>query len=45
MALNFFSANLHAQSAGEKGLKDYYQNYFPIGVTVSQQSIKNKNFK
>ena len=24
-----------------KGLKDYYQNYFPIGVAVSPQSLKN----
>jgi endo-1,4-beta-xylanase len=25
----------------EKGLKDYYQNYFPIGVAVSPWAIKN----
>lgn len=25
-----------------KGLKDYYQNYFPIGVAVSPQSIKGE---
>ena len=32
-----------AQNAeSPKGLKDYYQNYFPIGVAVSPQSIKNK---
>ncbi len=25
-----------------KGLKDYYENYFPIGVAVSPQSLKNQ---
>ncbi len=25
-----------------KGLKDYYQNYFPVGVAVSPQSIKGE---
>ncbi|MGZ3756809.1 MAG: endo-1,4-beta-xylanase [Mucilaginibacter sp.] len=30
------------QSPTAKGLKDYYSNYFPIGVAVSPQSIKNK---
>jgi len=26
----------------QKGLKDYYKNYFPIGVAVSAQSLQNK---
>jgi endo-1,4-beta-xylanase len=30
------------QTPAVKGLKDYYKNYFPIGVAVSPQSIKNK---
>jgi endo-1,4-beta-xylanase len=29
-----------AQPSGEKGLKDFYQNYFPIGVAVSPQALK-----
>jgi endo-1,4-beta-xylanase len=37
-----YSTTLVAQSTGEKGLKDYYKNYFPIGVAVSPQSIKSK---
>ena len=31
-----------AQSDKSKGLKDYYKNYFPIGVAVSPQSLKNQ---
>ena len=27
--------------APEKGLKDYYKSYFPIGVAVSTQALKN----
>jgi len=26
----------------QKGLKDYYKNYFPIGVAVNPQSLQNK---
>lgn len=29
----------HVALAQEKGLKDYYQNYFPIGVAVSPQVL------
>ena len=25
----------------EKGLKDYYQDYFPVGVAVSPQNLTN----
>jgi endo-1,4-beta-xylanase len=32
---------LKAQSKPIKGLKDYYKNYFPIGVAVSAQDIKD----
>src|ERR1700733_10049478 len=28
------------QSETNKGLKDYYKNYFPIGVAVSPQALK-----
>lgn len=31
----------HAQSPVKKGLKDYYKNYFPIGVAVSPRSLKD----
>jgi endo-1,4-beta-xylanase len=34
------SISVKAQS-GEKGLKDYYENYFPIGVAVSARDIKD----
>jgi endo-1,4-beta-xylanase len=30
-----------AQSVQEKGLKDYYKGYFPIGVAVSARDIKD----
>jgi endo-1,4-beta-xylanase len=30
-----------AQTVQSKGLKDYYKDYFPIGVAVSPQSLKN----
>ena len=29
------------KTATEKGLKDHYKNYFPIGVAVSPQSLKD----
>ena len=38
-----YSTTLVAQSTDEKGLKDYYKNFFPVGVAVSPQSIKNKD--
>ncbi|HEY0246341.1 MAG TPA: endo-1,4-beta-xylanase [Mucilaginibacter sp.] len=40
--LSLYSTVAVAQPANEKGLKDYYKNYFPIGVAVSPQSLKNK---
>jgi endo-1,4-beta-xylanase len=30
------------QTATSKGLKDYYKNYFPIGVAVSERSLKDR---
>ena len=30
---------LFAQSEQEKGLKDYYKNYFPIGVAVAPRMM------
>ena len=36
--------NAHAQhSKSTKGLKDYYKQYFPIGVAVSPQSLKDES--
>jgi endo-1,4-beta-xylanase len=32
---------LQAQPSESKGLKDYYEDYFPIGVAVSAQDLKN----
>ncbi|MDB5109440.1 MAG: 1,4-beta-xylanase, partial [Mucilaginibacter sp.] len=37
-----YSKGIKAQSRVQKGLKDYYKEYFPIGVAVSPQSVKNK---
>jgi endo-1,4-beta-xylanase len=38
-----YSLPLAAQSTDtQKGLKDYYKNYFPIGVAVSPQALQNK---
>ena len=34
---------LFAQSSNVKGLKDHYKKYFPVGVAVSPQSLKNKD--
>jgi len=34
----FLSLNLHAQNA--KGLKDYYRNYFTVGVAVSPRALQ-----
>ena len=36
---------LNAQQTQPKGLKDYYKNYFPIGVAVSAQNLKNPGAK
>jgi endo-1,4-beta-xylanase len=33
------TSRTHAQENPEKGLKDYYQNYFPIGVAVSPRAL------
>ncbi len=33
--------NLMAQPESAKGLKDYYKNYFPIGVAVAARDIKD----
>jgi GH35 family endo-1,4-beta-xylanase len=33
------STSLHTTDTTGKGLKDYYQNYFPIGVAVSPRSL------
>src|SRR5271154_6958849 len=35
------SQQLKAQTVQSKGLKDYYEDYFPIGAAVSPQSLKN----
>jgi len=35
------ASQLKAQSKTGKGLKNYYQNYFPIGVAVSADDIKD----
>jgi endo-1,4-beta-xylanase len=37
-----YSISVTAQSTNQKGLKDYYKNYFPIGVAVTQQSLRDK---
>lgn len=37
----FYSADAYAQ-VQQKGLKDYYKNYFPIGVAVSTRSLQGK---
>jgi len=34
-----------AESDSSKGLKNYYQSYFPIGVSVSPQSLKSDEAK
>jgi endo-1,4-beta-xylanase len=40
LLLLYSSIYLKAQTSS-KGLKDYYKNYFPIGVAVSARDIKN----
>jgi endo-1,4-beta-xylanase len=34
-------SKVHGQQAETKGLKDYYKNYFPIGVAVSPRALKS----
>src|ERR1700741_1753592 len=38
IAILFLSVNLHAQNA--KGLKEYYKNYFTVGVAVSPRALQ-----
>jgi endo-1,4-beta-xylanase len=38
LILQIYNLSAHAQN---KGLKDYYKNYFPIGVAVSVNDISN----
>jgi len=38
-----FGVNSQAQES--KGLKDYFQGFFPIGVSVSPQSLKGDEAK
>lgn len=41
-ALLFFATNLPAQQIDKtKGLRDYYQDYFPIGVAVTPEQVKD----
>jgi endo-1,4-beta-xylanase len=35
------AVNLYAQPVKHRGLKDYYKNYFPIGVAVSARDLKD----
>lgn len=41
LALPLVTAVSYAQSPVKKGLKDYYKNYFPIGVAISPRSLKD----
>lgn len=41
VAQNSVSAN--NQTEGKKGLKDYYSNYFPIGVAVNMRSLSGED--
>jgi len=41
MPLLFGTIHLNAQKVQIIGLKDYYKNYFPIGVAVSAGDLKN----
>jgi len=43
LALFFISGNLSAQQPKEdkKGLKDYYKNFFPIGVAVTPRQLED----
>jgi endo-1,4-beta-xylanase len=49
-ALSIFAMSARAQQGtaktpAVKGLKDYYKNYFPIGVAVSAQGLKGEDSK
>ncbi|MFD2871723.1 endo-1,4-beta-xylanase [Mucilaginibacter ximonensis] len=41
LTLLFIAFASQAQPPVKKGLKDYYKNYFPIGVAVSPRSLKD----
>jgi endo-1,4-beta-xylanase len=41
LVLLLYTVCTSAQQVPSKGLKDYYKNYFPIGVAVSARDIKN----
>lgn len=41
LAIILNSIDCYAQST-KKGLKDYYKNYFPIGVAVSSHSLQGQ---
>jgi endo-1,4-beta-xylanase len=46
LALVQCSHTHHLQpTENDKGLKDYYKNYFPIGVAVSARSLKDPEEK
>jgi endo-1,4-beta-xylanase len=34
------SSNKSTVNSTERGLKDYYENYFPVGVAVSPRALK-----
>jgi endo-1,4-beta-xylanase len=38
-----FNWSGYAQNKAEKGLKDYYKKYFPIGVAVSPQALQRED--
>lgn len=37
------SKKLQSESSSSKGLKDYYENYFPIGVAVNMRSLTGED--
>src|SRR3979411_2909548 len=48
ISTSLISSSCKAQQAktridSTKGLKDYYKNYFPIGVAVSPQALKRED--
>ena len=40
--LMMLAAESIAQPGDDKGLKDYYKDYFPIGVAVSPRALQNE---
>jgi endo-1,4-beta-xylanase len=40
LCLSFAAGLLQASAQGDKGLKDYYKNYFTVGVAVSPRALK-----